>query len=76
MVEKKKVLDTWTKLVGYHSQEDTFHAYSNDSILDLYGGPDSSPKGARPYGVIQLKKHMDESFCIGTIIHWGAQKYQ
>ena len=51
----------------------TYIENSNDSNFFLYLAPDSSPKGPHPYGVIQPKRYMDESFCIETITRWSSQ---
>ena len=59
--------NTQIKIVAYHSWVNIYIENSNDSKFFLYLAPDSSPKGPHPYGVIQPKRYMDESFCIETI---------
>ena len=59
--------NTQIKIVEYHSWVNTYIENSNDSNFFLYLAPDSSPKGPHPYGVIQPKRYMGESFCIETI---------
>ena len=49
---------------------------TNDNNFLLYWGPESSPKGPHPHGVIQPKRYMYESFSIKTITCWNIQKHQ
>ena len=57
----------YSKLVGYHSQEDTFADDRNDSNFGLYGAQTVASKGPLPYGVIQVKSHERDTLGCTTI---------
>ena len=66
---------TREKFAGNYSKNSTKAHGSNARYFNLNGVPDSSPKGPRPYGVIQPKRYKLETFCNWTIIHPGILKH-